>query len=373
MIQVQTSGVIQVQTAGMFTTVQDLGRYGYGPLGVSPSGAADPISLRIGNLLVGNPENTAALEMTLLGGTFLFPDGGVVALAGSDFGPVLSNPARQGGDSLDAFPSSSTRQGGDSLGAAALPSGTARQGGDHPSLGAAPLPIPMHTAIDIPPGGILKTGPSRNGARCYLCVAGGIAVRPLLGSASTHILTGLGGFEGRALRKGDVLEVGLAQHAVGQGHALPGRGITVEILDKLAPRKTLRTTIAPQTDWFPADSLRRFYEGIYTVSEESNRMGLRLQGPAIEVPQSEAPNRGQMTSEGVSLGAIQIPAGGQPIILFVEQQTTGGYPKIANIISADLSSIGQLRPRDQIRFELVTPEAARALIREQEALLRALS
>jgi antagonist of KipI len=314
--------LIHVQTPGMFTTVQDLGRYGYGPLGVSPSGAADPISLRIGNLLVGNPENAAALEMTLLGGTFLFPDGGIAALTGSDFAPVLSSPMRQLGASL-------------------------------PGRDA----ISMHTAFDISPGGVLKTGPSRNGARCYLCVAGGIAVRPLLGSASTHILTGLGGFEGRALRKGDVLEVG-------QGRALPTRRVAAEILHKLAPRKTLRTTVAPQTDWFSADSLRRFYEGVYTVSEESNRMGLRLQGASLE-----APHQGQMTSEGVSLGAIQIPAGGQPIILFVEQQTTGGYPKIANIISADLSSVGQLRPRDQIRFELVTPETARTLILEQEALI----
>jgi biotin-dependent carboxylase-like uncharacterized protein len=338
--------VIHVQTPGMFTTVQDLGRYGYGPLGVSPSGAADPISLRIGNLLVGNPENAAALEMTLLGGTFLFPEGGIVALTGADFGPALSSPMRQLGASSpggDALPSSPTRQSGDT--------------------------IPMHAAFNIPPRGILKTGPSRDGARCYLCVAGGIAVRPLLGSASTHILTGLGGFEGRALRKGDVLDVGM----VGQGHALPGRTIHADVLHRLAPRKTLRTTIAPQTDWFSADSLRRFYEGVYTVSEESNRMGLRLQGPIIDLPRTNAPHQGQMTSEGVSLGAIQIPAGGQPIILFVEQQTTGGYPKIANIISADLSSVGQLRPRDQIRFELVTPETACALIREQEELIRALS
>jgi antagonist of KipI len=325
--------VILVKTPGMFTTVQDLGRYGYGPLGVSPSGAADPISLRLGNLLVGNPENTAALEMTLLGGTFLFPDGGIAALAGSDFGSMLSSPMRE-------------------LGAS--------------STGGDPLPIPMHTALNISPGGVLKTGPSRNGARCYLCVAGGIAVRPLLGSASTHILTGLGGFEGRALRKGDALDVGL-------GHALPALTVASDTLNALAPRKTLRTTIALQTDWFSPDSLRRFYEGVYTVSEESNRMGLRLQGPVMNVPQTDGPHQGQMTSEGVSLGAIQIPAGGQPIILFVEQQTTGGYPKIANIISADLSSVGQLRPRDQIRFELVTPETARALILEQEALLRALN
>jgi biotin-dependent carboxylase-like uncharacterized protein len=301
--------MIRVQSPGMFTTVQDLGRYGYGPLGVSPSGAADPIALRIGNLLVGNPANTAALEMTLLGGTFVFEEGGVVALAGSDFGGSVDGAA-----------------------------------------------APMYTALEIRSGQTLKTGATRNGARCYLCVAGGITVKRFLNSASTHILTGLGGFDGRALRKGDVL-------ATGDGATKLGvtRKIRIDVLEKLAPRKTLRTTVAPQTDWYSAESLRRFYEGSYTVTEESNRMGLRLQGAALETPHS-----GQMTSEGVSLGAIQTPASGQPIILFVEQQTTGGYPKIANIISADLASVGQLRPRDEIHFELVTAETARALARLQE-------
>jgi len=289
----------------MFTTVQDLGRYGYGPIGVSPSGAADPVSLRIGNMLVGNLESDAALEMTLLGGTFVFPDGALVALVGSDFS----------------------------------------------------APIPMWTAHQMQPGETLKTGPTRDGARCYLCVHGGISVKLLLGSASTHILTGLGGHEGRPLRKGDILHIG-------ESRASKPSTIVPEILEQLKPRKILRATIGPQTDWFSPESVRTFYRSVYTVTEESNRMGLRLEGPALDTPQS-----GQMTSEGVSLGAIQIPAGGKPIILFVEQQTTGGYPKIANIVSADLASVGQLRPRDQVRFELVTPEAARAFIRDQEELI----
>lgn len=300
--------VIQVQSPGMFSTVQDLGRYGYGPLGVSPSGAADPIALRIGNLLVGNPDSAAALEMTLTGGTFVFPDGAVVALAGSDFS----------------------------------------------------APIPMWTAAPIEPGGTLKLGPTRSGARCYLCVAGGIDVPLLLASASTHILTGLGGFEGRALRKGDVLKIG---ERIGSQ-----RVIARSVIEQFAPRKILRATFGPQTAWFSKQSLERFFGGVYKVTEESNRMGLRLEGAALETPQS-----GQMTSEGVSLGAIQIPAAGQPIILFVEQQTTGGYPKIANIISADLPSVGQLRPRDEVRFEWVDAGTARGLIIEQETRLRALS
>jgi antagonist of KipI len=244
--------------------------------------------------------------MTLLGGKFVFPEGALVALTGSDFGAS----------------------------------------------------IPMYTATVIVPGGRLDVGPTRTGARCYLCVHGGIATKPLLGSASTHILTGLGGFDGRPLKKGDVLPVGPA-------HEVRPKTIVPDALAKLQPRKVLRATIAPQTAWFSEDSVRLFYQSAWQVTEESNRMGLRLDGPELETP-----HHGHMISEGVSLGAIQIPAGGRPIILFVEQQTTGGYPKIANIVSADLSSVGQLRPRDQIRFEPVTPETARELIREQEELLR---
>ena len=296
---------IQVQSPGMFTTVQDLGRYGYGPIGVSPSGAADPLSLRVGNLLVGNLESDAALEITMLGGTFVFPEGALVAISGADFD----------------------------------------------------VSIPMWTAHRMQPGEMLKIGGARSGARCYLCVHGGIAVKSLLGSASTHILTSLGGFEGRPLKKGDVLPI---------GDSRPARPLILpaEIMAKLKPRKSLRATVAPQTHWFAQESLRTFFQSLYTVTDDSNRMGLRLDGPPLETPQ-----HGQMTSEGVSLGAIQIPAAGRPIILFVELQTTGGYPKIANVISADLPSVGQLRPRDQVRFELVTPEAARAFIRDQEELV----
>src|SRR5207247_51023 len=135
-------------------------------------------------------------------------------------------------------------------------------------------------------------------------------------------------------------------------------------LKRLAPRKVLRVTPEPQSDWFPKVAQNVFYSGTYRVSEESNRMGLRLEGATL----SEGAH-GEMISEGVSLGAVQIPAGGLPIILFVEQQTTGGYAKIANVISADFRSLGQLRPRDEIRFERVDWEKARGLLVEQEKLL----
>jgi antagonist of KipI len=330
--------VIEVQAPGLLTTVQDLGREGFGPMGVSPSGAADAISLRLGNRLVGNAEGAAGLEMTLLGGTFGFPDGAELALSGSDFGATL-----------DAKPAE------------------------------------MWTALEAKPGQVLRMGPTRSGARCYLCVRGGIEVKRFLGSASTHILSGLGGCEGRALRKGDVLSIGLANGEAARlgrralqekkkGASLTRgtlgakppriRRLAPRAMEKMQPGRVLRVTVGPQSDWFPESAQKIFYESTYRVAEESNRMGIRLLGAAIP-----APAGGEMISEGVALGAIQVPEGGLPIILFAEQQTTGGYPKIANVISADFHSLGQLRPRDEIRFERVDWETARALLREQEELI----
>jgi antagonist of KipI len=310
--------VIHVQSPGLLTTVQDLGRPGFSAMGVSASGAADGVSLRIGNRLVGNPDGAAALECTLLGGAFLFPQGAGVALAGSDFGATLDG-----------------------------------------------APVGMWQAIEVRSGQTLCMGPTRSGARCYLCVHGGIAVKAFLGSASTHLLSGLGGFEGRALRTGDVLTMGSGSAA------FRSRTASRQSLERLAPRRTLRVTPGPQSDWFRPALQERFFASTYRVSEESDRVGLRLAavgaGEGTPVPSSSG---GTMITEGVSLGAIQIPPGGQPIIVFVEQQTTGGYPKIANIISADLAGVGQLRPRDEIRFERAGWDVARELLLKQEALLR---
>jgi antagonist of KipI len=305
--------LIDVRAPGLLTTVQDLGREGFGPMGVSPSGAADAVALRIGNRLVGNTEGAAGLEMTLLGGTFVFPEHAEIALAGADFGATLDNEGVQ-----------------------------------------------LWSSVEVRAGQTLRMGSTLAGARCYLCMRGGIDVRLFLGSASTHLLSGLGGFEGRALRKGDVLRIGTAG---GGFRTFRKRKVAVRALEKLAPRKVLRVTIGPQGDWFSESAQELLYKTTYRVTEESNRMGLRLEGAPIP------PSGKEMISEGVSLGAVQIPASGLPIILFVEQQTTGGYPKIANVISADLSNLGQLRPRDEIRFERVDIETARTLLMEQEKLL----
>lgn len=300
-----------VESAGLQTTVQDLGRPGFGPEGVSASGAADPVALRLGNLLVENQPGVAGLELTLVGGSFVFPDGAVIALTGADLGATVNG-----------------------------------------------RPLEMWASHTLEPGTKLMFGATRNFARGYLAIAGGIQVDPFLGSASTHVLSGLGGFEGRALRKGDRLRIGRASKNVRR------RRITLAALYAFKPRKVLRVTEGPQADWFSEAAKQVFYRDVFRVSEESDRVGLRLEGTALDGSTAR-----EMITEGVSLGAVQVTPSGQPIILFVEQQTTGGYPKIANIIAADLHRIGQLRPRAEIRFQRTSLAVARSLWIEQERLL----
>jgi antagonist of KipI len=300
-----------VESPGLLTTVQDLGRPGFGVLGLSPSGAADSVSLRLGNLLLGNPPEAAALEMTLSGGSFIFPKGAAIAVTGADFGATVNGS-----------------------------------------------PMEMWSAQTLPSGAKLAFGATKNYARCYLAVAGGIRVAPFLGSASTHLVSGLGGFQGRGLRKGAVLEIGSHKKTIAQ------RKISQVALLNLKPRRKLRVTDGPQADLFSDEARQQFLQTVFRVSEQSDRLGVRLDGGTIP-----AANAAEMITEGVTLGAVQITPSGQPIILGVEQQTTGGYPKIANIIGADLHRLGQLRPRDEIRFERTSLEVARSLWIEQERLL----
>lgn len=290
---------INVLTPGFLTTVQDLGRFGHAHFGISASGAADPLALRAGNLLVGNAENAAALEMTLVGGEFEFEADAVIAIIGSDFGADL----------------------------------------------------PLWTPIPIKAGQKLRLGGTKTGARAYLCIRGGIDAPLTLGSASAHLLTGVGG---GPLRKGDTLRIG--------GAAVRKPRSTAVNPPQWTKSQTIRVTDGPQADWFHGE----LYEGVYTVAEECNRMGIRLRGPAIPSP------AGGMLTEGVAMGAIQAPPDGQPIVLFVEHQTTGGYPKPANVISADFWRLGQLRPRDEARFERIGIERALELLQRQEQWLYSL-
>jgi antagonist of KipI len=302
--------MLRVLSAGMLTTVQDLGRFGYAHLGISPAGAADALSYRIANLLVGNDEKEPALEMTMTGVTLAFEDKTVLSITGATV------------------------------------------------LGKGSLPLHMWNAVEIPAGGVLECGQLMQGARAYLAVQGGIHVPMRMGSASTHLASRVGGWEGRALRSGDVLACGASPHG-------PARELKPGIVGKLKGEGSIRVTRGIQWDWLETHQAESFLTAKYMVSDQSNRSGLRLSGKAV-LPKKHD----QLLTEGVSLGAIQIPPDGQPIILFVDQQTTGGYPKVANVIAADMNRIGQLRPRDELSFELVSIEQAVQHLQEQEEILR---
>jgi antagonist of KipI len=302
---------IRVQDPGLLTTVQDLGRYGYSHLGISSGGAADSLAMRIANLLVGNAENAVTLEMTLAGARLEFDEASVVALTGGEC------DCRIGGETA-----------------------------------------PMWQAVRVPARGVLACGGMKTGARLYLATQGGLDVRPIIGSASTNMAGHFGGIEGRGLREGDLL-------GVRRGSNSRVRTLKPGAVNGLYSPGPIRVTRGAQYDWFGPEAFDKLLSCPYTVSEQSNRSGLRLKGESIS-PRI----RSQLLTEGVSLGAIQVPQDEQPIILFVDQQTTGGYPKIANVISADMHRVGQLRPREQVRFtEVAIPEAIR-LLREQEEWLK---
>jgi antagonist of KipI len=303
---------ILIKNPGFATSVQDLGRYGYSHLGISPAGAADSLSLRIANRLVGNADHAPGLEMTLTGGAFEFEQPAIIAVIGAQRDVEVNGRAATGTQS-----------------------------------------------IHVEAGSLVKIGHIMRGARAYLAVQGGIDVPLRMGSASTHLSAKFGGFEGRLLRKGDRLQVG-------RGGGFETRDLKSEVMPFVSPENPtiLRVTRGSQQDWFDADAIANFSSNSFSVTDQSGRTGLRLKGNPV------FPRRtSQLLTDGVPLGAIQIPPDGQPIILFVDQQTTGGYPKIANVIAADMHVVGQLRARNVVRFTEVSIEQAVELLRQQETWL----
>jgi len=301
---------LEILRAGLQTTIQDLGRFGAAHLGISASGASDNLAMRIGNLMVGNPENTTVIEMTLTGDTVLFHSNVFIALAGSKFKIDLDDK-----------------------------------------------PFPFWAGTYISAGQVLTIGPTLNGARCYLCVRGGLQVKNIINSTSTHLTSGVGGLNGSILKKGDRIAFGNMDQVIQPIKSMknyPYTDIT-----------TVRVTKGLQWDWFDNQNRKLFFQKAYQVSTLSNRMGLRLSGESILSSKGN-----EIITEGMPLGAIQIPGNGQPILSFVEHQTTGGYPKLANVISADLYKVGQLKPGDQFKFQLIDfPEAEKARLEQENYIL----
>ena len=310
----QLHGVRQVTViqAGMFTTVQDAGRWGHQGSGVPASGAMDPVSHRLANLLVGNPTGAAVLEATVIGPELRLDADAIVAVTGADLSVTLDG-----------------------------------------------APVPLNRAVPAAAGSVLRCGERRRGARAYIAFDGGVATPPVLGSRATHPLSELGGVDGRALKAGDQVPLHAAGARVARRHTtmapVPAGGARLRVL------------LGPQDDFFAPAAMDTLQRTRFTITAASDRMGYRLAGRA----RIERATDREMISDVTFPGGVQVPPSGDPILLMADRQTTGGYPQIATVITADLPLAGQLAPGDWVEFQLCTRAEAMAALVAQEARLLA--
>ena len=303
---------ITVLSPGLMTTVQDLGRIGYQRFGVSVSGAVDPWATTLANVLVGNEDGEAVLECTRMGPQLRFDAANVIAITGGDLGATIDG-----------------------------------------------RPAPLYQAVSVAAGSILRFSAPRSGCRSFIAFAGGLDIEPVMGSRSTYMKGKIGGFKGRKLEKGDAIGFrspseslpNMHKRAIIPGHT-PGKAYTIRVI------------MGPQDDAFTQKGIDAFLGSEYEVSLEFDRMGCRLEGEVIEHKTS-----GDIISDGISFGAIQVPSAGKPIIMLSDRQTTGGYTKIANVISVDFPILAQLKARDRIRFQKVSVHAAQDALLVQRAVL----
>ena len=309
----------EVERGGLLTTVQDLGRPGHQRYGVPWSGAADPASLLFANRAVGNPDGAAGLECTLLGPVLRFHRPVLAALGGADHRAILH---RRGGSAW---------------------------------------PVPVGTSFVAPAQSVLRFAGPPAGMRAYLAVAGGIRVPEVLGSRATYLTAGFGGLDGRALRAGDRLLAGPAP---------AGRRESRYVPEARRSRETgtlrLRLSPGPQDDCFTEECLAILGEGRWSVSNDSNRMGVRLDGPTL----AHREGRREIISDANPHGTIQVPPGGQPIVMGADQGTTGGYPKIGSVVAPDLARLAQALPGAEVRLEVISLEEAREITLADRARLR---
>lgn len=309
-----------IYNPGMLSSLQDLGRTGYQKYGVIASGVMDEWSARSANLLVGNQESEAVLEMTFLGPSLELMDDSWVAITGGNLHPTIDGEE-----------------------------------------------VPMWRPVYLPKGKRLEFGSADSeGCRAYLAVRGGFDVPIVMGSKSTYLRAALGGYEGRALKKGDQIPIGesspssymkwMKKKLVGSFWA-PWWAMAHPNYAALGETIEIRVTVGPQKEWFTDEAITKFFEMPFEISEESDRMGYRLKGEKIERVRSE-----DMISEAIGFGSVQIPPDGNPIILLADRQTAGGYPKIGQIAKVDLPLLAQLMPGTLIRFRLISFNEAESLL-----------
>lgn len=290
------------------TTVQDLGRYGYQSQGFSVAGVMDVRSFKIANLLLDNPENEAVLEITLIGPTLEFTSATIIAITGGDFQPTINGE-----------------------------------------------PAPMYTALYMNKGDVLKFGSARTGSRGYIAFSSYLDIPVVMESRCTNLKSGLGGFKGRKLEADDYIGFRIKRRY------LPfflSRKLDMDEFDQT--EATLRVVMGPQDGMFSKQGIQTFLGSEYTVTNEFDRMGCRLEGPFI------APKKtSDIISDGIAFGAIQVPSHGKPIILLADRQTTGGYGKIATVASVDIPKLVQRKTDDKIHFKAITVQEAQALYVEE--------
>ena len=303
---------VTVLNPGLLTTVQDMGRVGYQQFGVSVSGVMDPRAAEIANILVENPGGEAVLECTMMGPQLQFDKATCIAITGGDLGPTLDGQ-----------------------------------------------PIPGYRALAVRAGQVLGFTAPKTGCRAFIAFAGGLDIPEVMGSRSTYMKAKIGGFQGRKLEKGD--KIGFRAPKTDLRN-LNSRYIAPEFVPR--PLYTVRVVLGPQDDMFTDQGVNTFLTETYTVTPEFDRMGCRLDGAAIQHKDT-----GDIISDGIAFGAIQVPSAGTPIIMLADRQTTGGYTKIANVITADFRILGQLKAGDKVRFEKVSIQQAQDALLTQRAAL----
>ncbi|WP_090553437.1 5-oxoprolinase subunit C family protein [Natronincola ferrireducens] len=303
-------GKIKVFKAGLLTLVQDQGRNGYQQYGVPVSGVMDNFAYRIANILVGNHEEAAVIEATLVGPGIEFLDEGVIAITGGNLSPEVNGK-----------------------------------------------PIPMGKSVFVKSGDRLDFKAIKAGCRSYIAFAGGIDVPAIMGSKSTYTRGNIGGYEGRGLKVGDVITLASPHKPLKE---LVGKWIQQELYS-YTNTVEVRVVAGPQEDAFTQEGIATFYNTEYTVTNECDRMGYRLSGKGIQHKEGS-----DIISDGIAMGAIQVPGHGMPIIMMADRQTTGGYTKIANVITVDFPKIAQAKPGDKIIFKKVAVEEAHSLLKEVE-------
>lgn len=308
---------VNVIKPGLFSTIQDLGRSGYRMYGVSVCGAMDSLSLRLANLLVGNAEGEAALEVTLTGPTLEFEADGVIAITGGDLSPMLNQS-----------------------------------------------PVPMWKAVKVKAGDRLQFGQCKVGCRSYIAFSGGIAVPKVMNSRSTFVRGGYGGMEGRPLKAGDRLPLGTPRIA---SKRVVGRRLPPELIPDFEQERSVRFILGPHDRAFTSQSVEQFLNSKYTVSNEADRMGYRLEGPKLEHVAGA-----DIISDYISIGTIQVPGSGLPIIHMADCGVSGGYTKLGVVIGVDIPYIAQKKPGDTLQFEPIDMHTAQREWQAQEQLISAI-